>query len=39
LKVLGAKKIAMVAPYMKSLCTMVADYIEHEGFRWWTAWI
>ena len=23
----------MVAPYMKSLCTMVADYIEHEGFE------
>jgi maleate isomerase len=33
LKVLGAKKIAMVAPYMKSLCTMVAEYIEHEGFE------
>lgn len=33
LTVLGAKKIAMVAPYMKSLCTMVADYIEDEGFQ------
>ena len=33
LKVLKAKRIAMIAPYMKSLCTMVADYIEHEGFQ------
>ena len=33
LKVLKARRIAMVAPYMKSLCTMVADYIEHEGFQ------
>jgi len=22
----------MVAPYVQSLCTMVAEYIEHEGF-------
>jgi maleate isomerase len=33
LKVLGAKRIAMVAPYMKPLTQMVADYIEHEGFE------
>src|SRR5215212_6104272 len=33
LRTLGAKKIAMVAPYVKSLCAMVADYIEHEGFE------
>src|SRR5262245_10187600 len=33
LKVLEAKRIAMIAPYMKNLCTMVADYIEHEGFQ------
>jgi maleate isomerase len=32
LRTLKAKKIAMVAPYMQSLCNMVADYIEHEGF-------
>jgi maleate isomerase len=23
----------MVAPYMQSLCNMVAEYIEHEGFE------
>ena len=33
LRVLGAKRIAMVAPYMKPLTKMVADYIEHEGFE------
>jgi len=32
LRTLQAKKIAMVAPYVQSLCTMVAEYIEHEGF-------
>ena len=32
LKALKAKRIAMVAPYVASLCTMVAEYIEHEGF-------
>jgi maleate isomerase len=31
LQVMGAKKIAMVAPYMKALTCMVADYIEAEG--------
>jgi maleate isomerase len=33
LRVLQARRIALVAPYMQSLCTMVADYIEHEGFE------
>jgi len=33
LTALKAKRIAMVAPYVESLCTMVAEYIEHEGFR------
>jgi len=33
LKTLGAKRIAMVAPYMKPLTQMVADYIEHEGIE------
>ena len=33
LKTLQARKIAMVAPYMKSLCVMVADYIANEGFE------
>ena len=33
LRTLGAKRIAMIAPYVKSLCNMVADYIEHEGFE------
>jgi maleate isomerase len=33
LRTLKAKRIAMVAPYVQSLCTMVADYIEHEGFE------
>ncbi len=33
LRALGAKRIAMVAPYMKPLTKMVADYIEHEGFE------
>jgi len=32
LRTLQAKKVAMVAPYVQSLCTMVAEYIEHEGF-------
>ena len=33
LKTLGAKRIAMVAPYVQSLCNMVGEYIEHEGFE------
>ena len=33
LKVIGAKRIALVAPYMKPLTELVVDYIEHEGFE------
>ncbi|WP_027579430.1 Asp/Glu racemase [Bradyrhizobium sp. Ai1a-2] len=33
LKVLKAKKIAVVAPYMKPLTKLVIDYIEHEGVK------
>ncbi|WP_423194722.1 maleate cis-trans isomerase family protein [Cupriavidus sp. H18C2] len=33
LKVIGAKRIALVAPYMKPLTGLVVDYIEHEGFE------
>jgi len=33
LKVLGAKKIAMVAPYMKPLTDLVAAYLEDEGVQ------
>ncbi len=29
----GAKKIAVIAPYMKPLTKLVVDYIEHEGFE------
>ncbi|MEO7940718.1 MAG: Asp/Glu racemase [Burkholderiaceae bacterium] len=28
---MGARRIALVAPYMKPLTQMVVDYIEHEG--------
>ena len=31
LKAIGAKKIAVLAPYMKPLTALVVDYIEHEG--------
>jgi maleate isomerase len=31
LKRIGAKKIALLAPYMKPLTGLVVDYIEHEG--------
>src|SRR5690554_75870 len=31
LNVLGAKRIAVVAPYMRPLTQMVVDYIENEG--------
>lgn len=30
---LGAKKIAIVTPYMKPLTALVVDYIEHESFE------
>ena len=33
LKVLGAKKVAIVTPYMKALTCLVADYIDHEGVK------
>lgn len=33
LKTLGATRIALVAPYMKPLTRLVADYIQHEGFE------
>ena len=33
LKVLKAKRIVMVAPYMKPLTEMVVDYIRSEGFE------
>jgi len=33
LKVLGAKRIAMVAPYMKPLTDLVAAYLEDEGVQ------
>lgn len=32
LEALGAKRVAVLAPYMKPLTQMVVDYIEHEGF-------
>ena len=33
LKAMGAKKISLMAPYMKPLTQMVVDYIEHEGIE------
>ncbi|MFP3616210.1 Asp/Glu racemase, partial [Paraburkholderia sp. SIMBA_050] len=33
LKVIRAKRITLVAPYMKPLTELVVDYIEHEGFE------
>lgn len=33
LKVLGAKKIIVVAPYMRPLTELVVDYIRHEGYE------
>jgi maleate isomerase len=33
LQVMGAKTIAMIAPYMQALTCLVADYIEAEGVR------
>jgi maleate isomerase len=33
LKVLGAKKVAIITPYMRPLTDMVVDYIQHEGFE------
>ena len=31
LKVLGAKRISVICPYVKPLTQLVVDYIEHEG--------
>ena len=33
LQALGAKKIAVLAPYMKPLTALVVDYLEHEGIE------
>ena len=33
LNALGAKKIALIAPYVTSLTALVTDYIEHEGIE------
>ena len=33
LRALGARKIALLAPYMKPLTALVVDYIEHECFE------
>ena len=33
LKVMGAKKIVVVAPYMKPLTELVVDYIRNEGYE------
>lgn len=33
LKVIGAKRIVVVAPYMKPLTELVVDYIRHEGYE------
>lgn len=33
LEALGARRVAMVTPYMKSLTKLVADYIEAAGFE------
>jgi maleate isomerase len=33
LKTIGAKRIAMVAPYLKPLTALVAEYIENEGIE------
>ena len=33
LKALGAKKVAVVTPYMKPLTELVVDYVRNEGFE------
>jgi maleate isomerase len=33
LRALGAKKVALIAPYMKPLTQLVVDYIEAEGIE------
>ena len=32
LKMLGASRIALIAPYVQPLTLLVADYLRHEGF-------
>ena len=33
LKAMGARRVAIIAPYMKPLTQMVIEYIEHEGIE------
>lgn len=33
LKVIGAKKVSILTPYMKPLTQLVIDYIQHEGIE------
>lgn len=33
LKIMGAKKIALLAPYMRPLCDRVVEYVENEGIE------
>jgi maleate isomerase len=33
LRILGARRIVMLAPYMRPLCDLVVRYIEDEGFE------
>ncbi len=33
IKAIGAKKIALVCPYMQALAELVVDYIRHEGIE------
>ena len=33
LKILGARTISIICPYMKPLTQLVVDYIEHEGIK------
>ncbi|WP_454740201.1 maleate cis-trans isomerase family protein [Cupriavidus necator] len=33
LRTMGAKKIALLAPYMRPLCDLVVEYIEDEGIE------
>ncbi len=33
LKVLGAKRISIITPYMRPLTDLVVDYLEHQGFE------
>jgi maleate isomerase len=33
LQAIGAKRVSIIAPYMKPLTKLVIDYIEHEGIE------